>query len=54
MEAKTKNGSFLTKSCGRTLEPPPHLWYAPPETTTFFGVATNDYFTSTFDLTDNS
>ena len=37
MEAKTKSGSFLTKSCGPALEPPTHmLLCAPPRTTTIF------------------
>ena len=32
IEAKTKSGSFLTKSCGGA----PQFWCAPPKTTTFF------------------
>ena len=33
MEAKTKSRSFFIKGFGR---PPPHLWYLPPKTTTFW------------------
>ena len=35
MEAKTKCGSFLTRSCCRRYtptSPPPALWYVPPKT----------------------